>query len=369
MASFYAESHLKHIAGLEKRHGTISDEVVTALRTLIKLILRSEDPVEAIPFLDRCISIQESLHGPQSIVGDLDDWIGRSGPVDFKLVAPFQLRRLAIKTKLFGEDSPEAARECEAIARRWASYGDYSRARAFLERSISILEKIHGAASIEVATAVDTLAEIAARLKTWSDAETNLQRSLHLKETIFGKRSEQAARTLLTSAIVHANSSKLQRPGTRFERLHKAVTAFASGLDIIEERSGPDSFEVQKALETMISAYLDCEEFWKAEPLLKRLLAIRGRSDGDDAAALLWILAELAAGYARERPEEAEPVLERGFAVLRSFLDASKPTFRRSIVEMAGNRKALYGSQKGVLETLVQASETLRGNLRKRWGA
>ncbi|TQF37843.1 hypothetical protein UNPF46_17895 [Bradyrhizobium sp. UNPF46] len=370
MASFYAESHLRHIAGLEQRHGSISDEVVTALRTLIKLICRSEDPVEAIPFLDRCISIQESLHGPQSIMGDLDDWIGRAGHIDFKLVEPFQLRRLAIKSKLFGADSPEAARECEAIARRWASQGDYSRARAFLERSISILEKLHGAASVEVATTVDALAEIGARLTKWAEAETSLQRSLHLKETIFGKRSEEAGRTLLTSAIVHANSSKLERHGTRFERLRKAATAFAAGLDIIEERFGPDSLEVQKALEAMILAYLDCGEFSNAEPLLKRLLEICERTYGDDAAALLWILAELAAGYARERVDEAEPILERGFAVLRTFLDAGKPIFHRSIVNMAGNRNVLYGGrQKGVLETLVQASETLRGNLRKRWGA
>ncbi|GMO38046.1 tetratricopeptide repeat protein [Bradyrhizobium sp. TM233] len=370
MASFYAENHLRHIAGLEKRHGPISDEVVTALRTLIKLICRSEDPVEAIPFLDRCISIQESLHGPQSILGDLDEWIGHAGRVDFKLVEPFQLRRLAIKTRLSGEHSWQAAEECEAIARKWASTGDYSRARAFLERSISILEKVHGAVSVEVAGAVDTLAEIGARLKKWEDAETNLQRSLHLKEKIFGKRSEEAARTLLTSAIVHANSCKLERHGAKFESLRKAVTAFASGLDIIEERFGPDSLEVQKALEAMISAYLDCGEFWKAEPLLKRLLEICERTYGDDAAALLWILAELATGYARERVEDAEPVLERGFAVLRTFLDAGKPIFRRSILDMAGNRKVLYGgSQKGVLETLVQASETFRDNQRKRWGA
>lgn len=370
MASFYAESHLRHIAGLEQRHGTISDEVVTALRTLIKLILRSEDPVEAIPFLERCISIQESLHGPQSIMGDLDDWIGRAGSIDFKLVEPFQLRRLAIKTRLFGGHGPEAAGECEAIARRWASCGEYSRARAFLERRISILEKIHGCVSIEVATAVDTLAEIGARLKRWHDAETCLQRSLDLKEKLFGRRSEEVARTLLASAIVHANSCKLQRHGARFESLRKAVTALAAGLDIIEERFGPDSLEVQEALEAMILAYLDCGEFWNAEPLLKRLLEICERTYGDDAGALLWILAELAAGYARERVDEAEPVLERGFAVLRTFLDVGKPIFHRSIVNMAGNRNVLYGGrQKGVLETLVQASETLRGNLRKRWGA
>src|SRR6185503_6655978 len=104
MASFYADSHLRHIAGLEQRHGPISDEVVTALRTLIKLICRSEDPVDAIPFLDRCISIQESLHGPQSILGDLDGWIGKAGGVDFKLVEPFLMRRLAIKSRLFGDD-------------------------------------------------------------------------------------------------------------------------------------------------------------------------------------------------------------------------------------------------------------------------
>jgi hypothetical protein len=366
MASCYAENHLRHIAGLEKRHGPISDEVVTALRTLIGLICRSEDPVEAIPFLDRCISIQESLHGPQSILGDLNSWISKAGGVDFKLVEPFQLKRLAIKSALFGENSRQTAGECEAIARRWALLGDYARAAALLERSISILETIHGAVSVEMAAAVDTLAEIGARLKKWEATEANLQRSLHLKQKIFGERSEEAARTLLTVAITHANSSNLQDRRLRSERARKAVTAFAQGLGIMEERFGADSFEVRKALAAMISAYVDCGEFWEAEPLLKRLLAMSEQTYGKDAAALLWILAELAAGYAREGSQAAEPTLERGFSVLRAFLDPAKPASRYRTADLAGNKAAPHG---GVLETLVEASEMHRRNLRKRWGA
>lgn len=365
MTSFYAPNHLQHIAKLEERFGAVSDEVAVALRSLVRVICQYEDPIEAIPFLERCLSIEEALHGPQVTLSDLNNWIGHAAGVDFEYVEPFQLRRLAVKTEVFGEISQEVAGECQAIAKRYAWSEPYSAARAFLERSIEIKEKLHGAVSVEVATAVDLLAETSARLKKWTDAEADLQRSLDLKNKIFGAKSEEVARTLLTSAILYANASKLQKTGTRLERIRKAVPAFEHGLRLLEERFGAESLEVEKALEAMIRAYVDCREFWKAEPLLKRLLATCERAYGDDPAALLWILAELAEGYADEDSEKAEPVLERSFAVLRTLLDAKKPIFRSRI-----RSEVLHGGTGGgVLEKLVRASETFRSNLRKRWGA
>ncbi|WP_027526626.1 tetratricopeptide repeat protein [Bradyrhizobium sp. Ec3.3] len=366
MTSFYAPNHLKHIAGLEERFGPVSDEVAVALRSLVRVICQYEDPIDAIPFLERCLAIEEALHGPEVTLSDLNTWIGKAGGVDFEYVEPLQLRRLAVKTVIFGETSREVAAECEALARRYASNGPYSKARSFLERSIAIKQKLCGAVSVEVATAVDLLAETSARLEKWKDAGTDLQRSLELKEKVFGQRSEEVARALLSSAIVYANASKLQRSGTRARHIHEAVTAFERGLTLLEERFAPDSLEVQKALEAMIRAYVDCREFWKAEPLLKRLLAICEQAYGDDAAALLWVLAELAKGYADESAEKAEPMLERSFAVLRTFLDAKKPIYRSGIAGLSGNREVLYGA--GILEQLVQAQETFRSNLRKRWG-
>ena len=100
---------------------------------------------------------------------------------------------------------------------------------------------------------------------------------------------------------------------------------------------------------------------------MKRLLSICELAYGEDAAALLWILAELAVGYADARSEATEPMLERGFELLQNFLGARKPIFRNAIMDYAGNKSVLYGE--GVLERLVQASEMFRRNLSKRWGA
>lgn len=118
----------------------------------------------------------------------------------------------------------------------------------------------------------------------------------------------------------------------------------------------------------MTCAYMDCRVL-ESQPLLKRLLAIRERAYGDHAAALLWILAELAEGYADEGAKEAEPVLERSFEVLRTFLSAGKP-LRRYAMDWAGNKEVLEGGNgRGVLEKLVRASKTFHFNLKKRWGA
>lgn len=367
MTSFYAPRHLEHIAGLEKRFGPVSDEVATALRSLVRVICQYEDPVDAAPFLERCVSIVESLHGPRSVLPDLDKWIGHAGGADFEHIEPFQLRRLAIKTEIYGKDNREVAEECESLGRGYASSGGYAKARVLLERSISIKEKIHGAHSAEVAAAVDLLAETSARLKKWADAKADLERSLSLKQKIFGKRSEEVARCLLATAIVLANASTRQRSGSSRESIDEAVAAFKRGLGMLEKRFGPDSLEVQVALEEMIRTFVDCRRFRAAEPLLQRLLSICERTYGEDAAALLWILAELAVGYADAGSDATEPVLERGFELLQNFLGARSPIFRHEIMDYAGNKSVLYGE--GVLEKLVQASETFRRNLRKRWSA
>ncbi|WIW46921.1 tetratricopeptide repeat protein [Bradyrhizobium sp. 62B] len=367
MTSFYAPRHLEHIAGLEKRFGPVSDEVATALRSLVRVICDYEDPVDAAPFLERGITIAESLHGPRSVLPDLDKWIGHASRADFEHIEPFQLRRLAIKTEIFGEDSEAVAEECEALGRGYASSGGYAKARVLLERSISIKEKLHGAHSAEVAAAVDLLAETSTHVKKWTDAKADLERSLSLKQKVFGKRSEEVARCLLASAIVHANASTRQRPGSSRRSIEEAVAAFKLGLGMLEKRFGPDSVEVQVALEEMIRTYVDCRQFRTAEPLLKRLLSISELAYGEDAAALLWILAELAVGYADAGSEATEPMLERGFELLQNFLGARKPIFRNAIMDYAGNKSVLYGE--GVLERLVQASEMFRRNLSKRWGA
>ena len=242
MTSFYADNHLRHISKLEERFGPDSDEVAVALRTLVRLICRDEDPVDAIPFLERLVSIRQSLGEPQSILADIDDWIGATTGVDFTLVEPFQLQRLAVQVQIFGEASEEVADECGYLAHNYTHKGDYPHAKGFFERSITIKEAVYGASSPEVVSAIDKAAEAGSRLKQWQEAGRYLERNLELKRSIFGERSNEAAQALLMLAALHANASTFKKRGKKNRGLREADTCFLQGLSILEEHFEPVSY-------------------------------------------------------------------------------------------------------------------------------
>lgn len=171
-------------------------------------------------------------------------------------------------------------------------------------------------------------------------------------------------------AALHANASAFKKRAEKNSGLRKAETCFLQGLSILEEHFEAADGRIQSALRGMARVYLDCGDFWRAEPLLRRLLSICEKIYGADAAALLWILIELSFGYAHEGSAEAEPMMERSFDVLRTFLDAKRPVLRSEIGELPGSKEVLFaGIGEGLLEKLVRASEAARRNTRMRWGA
>lgn len=368
MTSF--DNHLAHIAGLEAKFGRQSEEVAIALNTLARLICQYEEPADAVPYFERCLEIREALKGPAAILPYLDEWINQRNPVGFNVREPFILKRLAIKASTFGEIDSRVAAECDSLASTYSRLKRFAEAKPLLERSLAIKETINGVRSAEVAAALEALVDLCLHERERQQADQYLECCNEVSETVFGASSKEVARMLVSLAVAYVNSGHLQRRSVKSESLGKAQPMFERALAINEELFGPDSMEVQKALESMARAYLECGEFWKAEPPLKRLLSMCERIYGDDAAALLWILAELAQGYADERSGKAEPMLERSFDVLRKFLDAKRPTLKGAIADLPGNKEVLYsGSPAGLLEILVRASEKTRSNTRKRWGA
>jgi len=363
------ESHHAHIAKLEARFGRQSEEVAVALHTLARLIVKYDDSLEAVPYFERCIAIREALNGPASILADLDAWMDQDN-LAFKAREPFMQKRIAIKADAFGAFDPEVVEACDALAWDYLHLKRFGEARPLLERSLAIREKINGADSAEVATVLETLAEACLRDGQRQRADRYLERCVAVADAAFGPRSRQVANMLVSLAAACLEAGLSQSNSVRFDTVRRARPMLERALAINEELAGPDSLEVQRVLEAAARAYLKCRAFWEAEPLLKRLLSIFERSYGEDAGALLWILAELADGYADAQSGEAEPILERSFDVLRRFLDTKRPVLRRSIADLPGNREVLYGtSREGLLEKLVHASEATRSNLRQRWGA
>lgn len=368
MATF--DNHLVHIAKLEGKFGPDSEEVAVALKTLSRLICQYGEPADAVPYFERCIGIREARKGPASILPDLDEWIDQTNPVGFTVREPFIRKRLAIKASAFGELDPEVVEACDALASDYLHLERFAEARPLLERSLTIKEKLNGVHSAEVAAALEALVHVCLREGRHEQADRYRERCAEVAESVFGASSGELARMLVSLAVARIDAGRSQKKSARADSVRTARPLFARALSINEELFGPDSFQVQKALEAVARACLACGVFWEAEPLLQRLLSIGERIWGDDAAALLWILAELADGYASERSGQAEPMLERSFDVLRKFLDAKRPALRDAIADGPGNKEVLYSaSPTGLLETLVRASETNRRNARKRWGA
>lgn len=363
------ENHLAHIAQLEAKFGAESDEVATALNTLAFLICQSGDPADALPYFDRSITIREALHGPESLLPQLNQWIEQSGPVQFRHLEPFLLGRLEIMTTAWGEIDPRIAEECDRIASRYLYRHEPKQARPFLEQSLAIVTELHGADSEEVGKALERLVEACLRAGDQKLAARHRDRRIAVAERAHGADSAEVAATLVSLALAAITASK-QAPR---ELVQQAIRREAEelcdrALSIEQAVFGPDSLQVQQTLEAVSRALLDCRDFHKAERLLRRLLDICERAHGNDAAALLWILANLAQIYAYDRSQLAEPTLERCFAILRRFLDVRRPTMTTRITDLKDGEMLYSSNSSGLLEMLVRISERVDYNSRKRWG-
>lgn len=364
------DKHLAHIAGLEAKFGAVSDEVAVALNTLARLICQYEEPADAVPYFSRCIAIREGLNGPASILGDLDKWIDQQAPISFWVREPFILKRLDIKTSLFGEFDPWVAEECDGLASTYVHLKRFSDAKPLLERSLAGKKRIDGEHTAEVAATLERLVDVCLHTGHRQLADQYLERCIKATKALFGAHRREFGERLVSLAVMYVAASTSQRRSVKAGMIQKALSMFEQGLASIEKIGGPDSFEVQKALEAMSHACLEVDEFWKAEPLLRRLLATTERTYGNDAAALLWILVELALGYGLARSDRAEAFVERSFEVLKILLAAKRPSYEGRIANLPGRKDVLYGrGQSGLLEKLLRAGEIVRSNIRRQWGA
>ncbi len=370
MTSHMVDKHLAHIAGLEAKFGTVSDEVAVALNTLARLICQYEEPADAVSYFSRCIAIRQELNGPAAILPDLDKWIDQDNPVGFWIREPFMRKRLDIKTELFGEFDPWVAEECDGLASTYVHVRRFAEAKPLLERSLAAKTRLDGENSADVAATLARLVDVCLRTDHREQADRYLERCVKANEAAFGPNRKEFGDRLVALAVMYVANSQTPRRAVQADMTRRGFSVFEKALPSIEKICGPDSFEVQKALEAMSQACLESDQFWKAEPLLRRLLATTERVYGNDAAALLWILIELALGYGLERSDRAEAFVERSFDVMKVLLDSRTSTYRGRIKNLPGRNDVLYGpGQSGLLEKLLRAAEIVRGNIRRQWGA
>jgi tetratricopeptide (TPR) repeat protein len=336
--------------------------------TLWFQICRSGAPANALPYFDRSLTIREALHGPASLLPQLDQWINQKASVQFRHLEPFLLGRLEIMTKTWSPSDPRIADECEQMAARYLHRNDLSQAITFLERSRDIKTELHGADSDEARQTIQKLTDACLHAGERDLAHNYRERCISGAERAHGLESKEPAATLVAVGLATVAASKtLEQESIGGNMRRTAEPSFERALSIEEALFGTDGLEVQKTLAAAARAYLDCRDFPSAQPLLERLLDICERAYGKNAPALAWIMATLAQIYAYDRSPRAEPMLERCLAILRPFMDVRQPSLVTRVEDLSTNPHALYASNSsGLLETLIRTSQTIHNSTKKR---
>jgi tetratricopeptide (TPR) repeat protein len=183
----------------------------------------------------------------------------------------------------------------------------------------------------EVARALSTLASIQATADLYDDAEKSLTRALEIQEGLAQQEpSESLAREIATtrSDLAHLYSKQQQ-----FE---KAIPLFKRVLAEREKVLGEDHPQVAATLTSMGEAFLEQEKYGEAEPLYQRALSIDEQKLGPEHPSVLVSLLNLALiCVLTKRFGEAMVFMERGSKICDSLGEGPNITdFRKNFEQL-----------------------------------
>ncbi len=181
-----------------------------------------------------------------------------------------------------------------------------SEGRTLLERAVTLGVEISGE-SLQIAPSLDILGDLAVVQKDYSSAETYYMRALDLHEKFMGPGNTMVA-------------MDLTRLGTMYEQrkaYDKAEPLLLRALTISDTLSqGAANFIAESYVVQVQNLYLTWENYDKAEPYARRILAMREREYGDDSKMALSELRTLTDILIKlGRTDEANSLSKRSAAI------------------------------------------------------
>jgi non-specific serine/threonine protein kinase/serine/threonine-protein kinase len=207
-------------------------EVASAANDLAAVYLKMEQPDVAAPLLDEALAIQERAGIEDAELAKTLNHLGyvAARKRDYPRARELWERALAIRERVLGVDSPEAAMMHGNLSLLYASLDEPERARAAIDRAIAIRERVLGEDHPLVASSYQKKAVLLRRQDELAAALAAAERALAIQEKVLAPGHPDTAFTLNTLGEIRHGRGELDQARRALER-SVAIHEAAAGED------------------------------------------------------------------------------------------------------------------------------------------
>jgi serine/threonine-protein kinase len=278
-------------------------------------------------------------------IGEVDLGLGR-----YDAAAPLLERSLAIRRRVFGPNSPEAAESLERLAELRTQRSDLPGAESALRQALAIRRRRTGGGDLAL---VKTLNQLATTLvaKGVSPAEAPEIEALHREALARARRVEGPAGLTVAETLLHL--ADLRRAQGSYA---DAESLFLQGLAVERKALGDRDPRLWRDRSRLGDTLFEAGKFKEAEEVLRRSLAMQRQLLGSEHPDVAHTLSSLAAALQLQGKYPEVETLER--EVLALARTHYGPT-HSEVTEALCNLAASLVGQKRLIEAVPLYEEAL----------
>lgn len=223
---------------------------------------------------------------------------------------------LATRQKLFGKESPEAAKSLNDLGLALMANNKLAEAEQAHREALAIRQHLYGNENPDTATSLNDLSSIYCQETKLAQAEPLARQALAIREKLFGHEHLQVADSLRNLSIILGDEGRW----TESEALAREVLAIRRKL------LGPEHPWVASALDDVAWAKGAMGKLDEAETMERQALTMREKllgADHPDVAKSLYLVGDRM--RQRGNLNEAYPVLSAAFSIQRKLLGEDNP--------------------------------------------
>lgn len=290
-------------------------------------------------------------------VADLADEVARHYLAAHKRAQADQYftRALTAREHASGPMHPDVAQYLHDLGRRYDEQGRHLQADEFLRRSLAIREHNAGKRHPEIATYLHVLGCRYLDLSRREEADQCFAKALAIKEEAYGPNDHNVAEYVHELACRLSDEGRYEEAEALFDRAlliarsalppgHPGFGLYSHSLgrlchatgrlrqaeklykDALENADQMPQSDTAATCNDLGSLYHQRRRYAKAEPLLKRALALaRGSFPADHLNVAICLNNLAALHFARRRYAEAEPLYQQALAIRRKHLPPDHP--------------------------------------------
>lgn len=283
---------------------------------------------EAQPLLEEALAIRRRLFGDDSaeIVECLDNLASLyHDRGEYGRAEPLLVHALSIREAALGADHPHVAASLNNLAFLYHAWDKADRAEPLFERARQIHESRDDGHE-DLALSLNNLGELYRSQGQHDRAEPLLRRALEFFESIHGPRHPRVAAALNNLAMLHHARGETEQATALFER----------ALGIAEQIFGPDHPQVATALNNLAEVHRSVGRYAEAGLLYQRALSLQTKALGPDHPAWAITASNLADLHALQgRVGEAEPLYQQALDVQEATLGRQHPSVAVTLGRLA----------------------------------